>query len=421
MDKEQATRILSKELVKAKGQKFIVNNAYQKHLLEKAISLYEVEYEKPLSMRSYIGDVNNLSDNDLAQFIQGYKSKITDYCSGVGDANYVFTERLEDLSQTRSQYGTLYSYFIFTSTFSFFSLIGEKEAEDLKHLFYKDVSAEVVQAMDVLKIEHFIYDYQRYKNLDGSFLEKLDSLTMAKKFINYVPTARFDKDGEMPIERLKEKVGSISDINKHLKQLGLSSIISDRDYRKISLDGYIHKDSLFKAIDELKGVEHVDKIKNLKTVDEYYNDFFNFVFSLPYEDQNIEMNKFIIKCGPVSFDYAQIMLKEYSDGKYFQEYFDCLDAEKQKKVVGALKSVSKKNSGHNAFLWGKGFKDVDIDYMLLYKVDYAGFMDYFGGRTAEEKRVILKDVMDSDFVNEKVIAWLNDNYLDLIREVGFNG
>lgn len=427
MNKEQATRILSKELAKIKGQKFIVNSAYQKHLLEKAISAYEVEHEKPFSSQTYIQDVNKATSREIADFTKEYKARITTYCSEVKDANYIFTEHFENLSQTLRQAHSaylsdaLYSYLTFTNTFSFFALIGEKEAENLKSLFYKNVSPEVVQAMDVLEIKHFVDDYYNYKNLNVSFLEKLDSLTMAKKFINYMSIVRFDKDDETPTSRLNEHVGSILDINKHLKQLGLSSVVSDKEYRKTTLEGYIHKDNLLKVIDELKGVENIDRIKELKTIDEYYNGFFNFVFSLPYEDQNIEMNKFIIKRSPASFDYVQILVKEYSDGKYFQEYFDCLDAEKQKKVVESLKSVPKKNSDHNVFLWNKGFKDVDMDYMNLYKTDYTGFIEYFAGRTTDEKKVILKDIMDADFVNEKVTAWLNDNYLDMMREVGFNG
>ena len=91
-----------------------------------------------------------------------------------------------------------------------------------------------------------------------------------------------------------------------------------------------------------------------------------------------------------------------------------------RKIVDALKHVPH-NPAYDSFLWGKGFKDVDMDYLGLYKKDAEAFIEYFTGKSPEEKKILLEDVFDSDTVNEEVIAWLDENEPELIREVGLNG
>ena len=57
----------------------------------------------------------------------------------------------------------------------------------------------------------------------------------------------------------------------------------------------------------------------------------------------------------------------------------------------------------------------------LYKEEAEEFISYFKDRLSEEKKVILKDIMECDFINDKVTEWLNQNESDLIREASFNG
>jgi len=416
MDKEKATKILTKELVKLKDQKFITNAAYQKQILEKALFCYPVEYEEPLPMKCYVKDLNGLSGSDVDSFIKDYKKTIAYYCSKVEDANYVFLDHFENLSQTRSQYATLYSYLLCTDKFSFFALIGNQEAEFLIRNFYKNVSLEIVKAMDTLDIKHFVNDYKAYK--EHGFSERIEASKLAKKFVEYyINNARGDRDGEVSEDHIINNAGGIDFLNKSFKKLGIEAIISkikDRKSDLVKYPNYVHTDNLSRVANQL------DKILQTNGIQDSDN-FFNFIFTLPYEDQNIEANKSIFKNIPPNFDYAHFLVQEYSNGKYFEDYFDCLDAERQKKVVEHLKSVPVKNQTYNSFLWKKGFKDVDVDYMVMYKTDSESFIDYFAGRTTDEKRIILKDIMDSDFVNEKVTVWLNEGYLDLMREVGFNG
>lgn len=65
-------------------------------------------------------------------------------------------------------------------------------------------------------------------------------------------------------------------------------------------------------------------------------------------------------------------------------------------------------------------KQEKLDCLRMYKEDAEGFINYFNGKPAEGKKAILEDVMGYDFTNVKVAKWLNENYLDLVREVGLN-
>ncbi len=59
------------------------------------------------------------------------------------------------------------------------------------------------------------------------------------------------------------------------------------------------------------------------------------------------------------------------------------------------------------------------DIMQLYKTDSVGFLIYFSINDNCDKVRILRDIFESDFVNEEVIAWLEKNELDIMREASF--
>lgn len=64
-------------------------------------------------------------------------------------------------------------------------------------------------------------------------------------------------------------------------------------------------------------------------------------------------------------------------------------------------------------------KDKPVDYMRLYKEDSVRFLAYFSRNDIFDKIRILKDLFESDFVNEGVIAWLEKNESDIMREAAF--
>ena len=115
------------------------------------------------------------------------------------------------------------------------------------------------------------------------------------------------------------------------------------------------------------------------------------------------------------------MGKEYTEGKYFTEYFDCLCNEQQQKVVCCLKLLPEKNLANDSFLWSKGFKEVTLDYMDIYQNDADKFIDYFKSRAPGEKKTILKDIMGCDYNNKPIADWLDENELELMRKVSMDG
>lgn len=64
-------------------------------------------------------------------------------------------------------------------------------------------------------------------------------------------------------------------------------------------------------------------------------------------------------------------------------------------------------------------REKDADYMQIYKKDAVDFLAYFSRCTNCSKKKILKSLFESDFVNEEVIAWLEKNETDIMREASF--
>lgn len=58
--------------------------------------------------------------------------------------------------------------------------------------------------------------------------------------------------------------------------------------------------------------------------------------------------------------------------------------------------------------------------IVFYKENSDKFIQYFQGRSPENKKKILKQIFECDFTNEKVIEWLNKKESSLVREVGIS-
>lgn len=331
MDKEKATKLLVEQLVKANGQTFVTDTAYKKHLLEKAVAYYPIVSEKPFPFKFEIGflDTKNakVSQERLDKTITNYKEDMIKSCSKINNANYIFVENSQSYSMA-DNHGYTYTCLSLMEKLSFFALIGDKEVDDIKKMFYKDVNPEIVRAMNFLNIKHFINPYNSYIG-DPYFL-------------------RYSRSAE-----------------------GLES-------------------------------------------------FFEFVFTVPYENQNLSVNQEILRQYYYRVDFVEILTREYSDGRYFKEYFSCLDNSCKGMIVDNLKNVKERNPISDSFMWANGFKELKLDHLELYKNNTKGFTDYFNNRNVEERKTIVKDIMNCEVTNEEVIKWLNENHLDLIREVGFN-
>ncbi len=412
MDKKTAVRTLTKELGGKFGRQIVTEEVYKQQLVKNASHVYQLG--NPLLVdfmnERYSCDGISINGRDMLNLLDILLTKNSSFT----EANYIFLGNTpggeKAFTDTR-----------FTATA--YALVGQDEMHNLERNFYKNISSDTLFAMDTLGIKNFTRIYELYKDTKKSNFEA----KLIKEFIDCVSRLQYDSDGEIDKQHLAS-FGGVDKLNEYIRKLGVTARISTTDDRKSSIKSYpslIHNKNLSRVLGELqtkKDLEHIFFSEYLSGLDKnFLNEFFNFVFSLPYEDQNLKVNKDILRLHGGQVDYVNILVKEYVKGNYFQEYFDILNSNKQKQVVLTLNTISERNPSHDSFLWKKGFKDVDVDYMVLYKTDSESFIDYFAGRTTDEKRIILKDIMDSDFINDKVTVWLNDGYLDLMREVGFNG
>jgi len=331
MDEEKATKLLVERLVETHGQTFVTDTAHKKHLLEKAVSYYPVEYDKHFTLKFKIRFLNDstytVSASKLDELVKNYKEKLIERCSEVTAANYIFLENSHSFNISGQYSGT--SSMSLMGGLSFFALIGKKEAKDLQRMFYKNVDLNIVRAMNSLNIKHFSGIYSSYRKGDD--------------------IVRYYRPQQAP------------------------------------------------------------------------DAFLELIFTLPEEDQVLGTNQAILRRFSSYVDYIEILTREYSGGKHFQDYFKCLDSGYQKQIFNSLTNVKERNLINDSFLWENGFKEVRLDHIELYKDNASKFIEYFKNRSLEEKKMILKDIMGYESTNEEVVRWLNENCLDIIREVGLNG
>ncbi len=64
------------------------------------------------------------------------------------------------------------------------------------------------------------------------------------------------------------------------------------------------------------------------------------------------------------------------------------------------------------------FGKPDDDYLVLYEKNHKKFVKYFEQQSLDDKKKVIKELLEQDFVNEKIVEWLDKNYSGLIREVG---
>ncbi|MDP2908807.1 MAG: hypothetical protein Q8N77_03290 [Nanoarchaeota archaeon] len=375
MDKKEATLTLAKESRKKLGYKTVMEAEYKNILIKNASQVYPIA--NPITFWYEKGEVSDYLEEEA-----------------LTGANYIFLEKILT-EETRSRFAA-----------TPYAIIGEEEKKDLKRLFYKDVSPDVKSAMALLGIKNFIEVYQCYINSGVSSFEKalqdVEDVKFMKEFVDFCSSLEYNNCGGVHKKKF-ECFGGLKAINSRFRKTNLQARISTKKGRSplcmTFCPGDVHKNNLTKIIAELK-----EKIYPLEQPFEadILNDFYNFVFSIPYDDQNIDVNKAILKSSQDSLDYVRILEREYSQGRYFQDYLNCLDSQNRNCVLGKI-------------------KDWSTDHLRLYKEDTQGFINYFSAKELKEKKIILRSVMDSDFINEAVIDWLNEHETDLVREVGLNG
>lgn len=281
------------------------------------------------------------------------------------------------------------------------ALIGEVEEKVLKEIFYKNVPDKIVKAFEVLKLHHFIKQYESYSSL--SDISNLSSL--ASPFLyNYIPF-----ENGMVVEVGDIIQGKTSKNYYLVENINRDGAVVGRKFYDALLENSCEGDN-----HSVCPPEYIIPFR--KKFPE--SEFLNFIFNLPYEDQNIEVNKALLKNYAYNVDLCKVMLKEYSEGKYFKDYFPVLNEGYQKKVVENIIPLSNQDKFLNSWLFNQGF-DVEMDYLELYKKDTKGFINYFRKSNDHIQELIVSDLFSCDHVNDEVIGFLEKDYSHLLRDVSF--
>ncbi|MBM3199599.1 hypothetical protein FJZ53_01590 [Candidatus Woesearchaeota archaeon] len=415
MDEEKAVKTLAAVLAKHLGIQVVQDKMYKEKLIKN--SFYAVQFSEPFII-GYDQFYMKEPDSDGNKYRFGYsntdrtKKQYTNIHHTIQEAvdaeekykgaNYFFADNPVQ-EKDRGLHISITPY----------SIIGHKEARNLRHLFYKNVPPDIMSAIHTLGIMDYTDIYKAYySKWIRSILEGYHAYLKLESLSNKLDFERTDYP--IPQSRLEELIGmDVGEFNKQLEK-NIYRLVLYEPYSKG--ERYALEDRIGRTKNELKSCSSFSKWIP------FLPDFLNFVFTLPLEDQNVENNKKILGLfSSENVDYIGILSKEYSEGKNFQDYFNCLTTEQQEKLIDSLKTLPERKPLNDSFLWSKGFKNLSLDYLTLYKTKSEEFIDYFKTRTFDEKKAILKDIMDYEFTNEEVINWLNKNEQDLIREVGFNG
>jgi len=418
MDEEKAIKTLTSKIVDDFGSQIVRDESYKNKLIKNAE--YFCQFGNPFIIgfdkhRMSANKENNSVSHTAWVFVNSERTRKNDtqllvYASlekaidDEGDhksANYFFIDKPITNTPGFNENSRGMSFFVTPC-----SIIGKKEVNNLRNIFYKDVHPEVLSAMNVLGIDNYVELYELYSDNNTDFKTFLDNYFFYLK-INDAAHHLFNIKSRCPRDKFAEYFGcGIKDLNKDLMNRGFNKKLA-------SLDPDIYKRSVEEVIDYFKYNTPINKFEGI------LQGFLNFVFTIPYEDQSLDINEEILKSFK-SLDYMDVFLKEYSEGKYFEKYFSCLDKKRRKRVINSLKSVSR-NPILDSFLWKEGFRDLDVDYLELYKSNAEDFIKYYKEKDHEAQKIILSDIMDCGFINKDVVDWLNENEELHMREVGLNG
>ena len=388
MDKRTATLTLTEKLQQLGYVTIVYDDVIKSYFLEKAKSIVlDFGYSKSQIIDFKGTDIS--SEIDIVSTLSYFKTKCP-------KANYLFAKE-KMITQ-----GAVSCKNLITPA----AIIGEEEERILKKECYKDVLYDIHKALEVLNIPNFIEIYEIYLSLNDDDTEfkilsgQKDQLPIYRPFKN-----------EDTIE-----IGDIIQGTETEKYYLVKEIQND------GIKGSRFLDDQLKTLDQDNSDCPNKFIKPIyKSYHQKLSEFMKLVLTLPQEEQNININERILKSLRDSNTLTEILRNEYLKGKTFARYFNAVNEKAQKETIKSLKSIQNRNLDYDLFLWNKGFKEVNLDYMNIYKKDSQEFIKYFKSRKPDDKKTILKGIMNCDYTNEDVANWMNENEIELLREVSMDG
>lgn len=386
MNKETATLTLTEKLQQIGHVNIVTDSAIKSHVLENAKSKVLDITEQGLTPLAFNWiDINPVGFGVIYDLKQKYPQ-----------ANYFFTEGKKASSDSGLENALITPV----------SIIGQTEERILKRKCYKDVPYKIRRALEILEIPNFIKAYEIYLSLESGDIALEKFTCPAGESMIYKPF----KSGDIV------EIGDVIQGTESKKYYIVESINSN------GITGQRYTDAKLKILD---GNNAGCDSKFITPIYKYglkeFSEFQEFVFSLPSEEQNIIANQQILKTIKNKDTITDILYNEYCHGEQFQKYFDVLDENYQKHAFNTIKTIPKRNLPHDSFLWNKGFKEVTLDYLQLYKENADEFITYFKSKNPKEKKTIINDLLECDYTNNQVATWMDENEIELIRKVSMDG
>ncbi len=260
--------------------------------------------------------------------------------------------------------------------------IGKNEARILNETYYKNIPKNLEIAMKELGIKCYSTLYRIYMNgfpfWDGDLLKNLgfDIFQIVK--------TNFD-EGSCYVMRIYPKKGDHKFTFKHSQ-----------------IEEYIE--------DNKRGIHFEKKDK----------DFCTFVFKLPKKEQNVEVNRIWISTNSIPLDevFHYLYYNKPEDFKFY--WNEIRDSKVKKDLVSYIDTFKNRNLELDCFLLKIGF-DVKTEWLDLYKSKNKEaakfFIVYFIKASIEERKHILKVLINERDKNEEIDKYLSENHSQLIKEV----
>lgn len=260
MDKRTATLTLTEKLVNLGYISLVVDPAVKSYLLNNAKSVV-LALKKGRIRTVHLGELHYSRFKETLVPKGSLPSELGDF----PEANYFFAE-----GGNSSDYGHYLKNPLVTPV----ALIGEAEERVLKESFYKGAEDKVAKAFEVLNLPNFIGQYNFYCSWSGE-----------------LPLPLQLKKGYRPfMEGEKVELGDIIRGTNSGNYYLVDEIRAD----KKGVKDYIGYTFINEALTNMAGTERKEcsdcnAIPVKKGILDA--DFLKFVFSLPYEEQNINANK----------------------------------------------------------------------------------------------------------------------------------
>lgn len=285
------------------------------------------------------------------------------------------------------------------------NIITPVEEKILRKIFYKNVPLRIQEAFKEIGIESFEGIYKLYS---GSSEEKEELI----KKISAIERAEVGDTLKYPSDFYGKEVYLVPSIIEPSKRMNNGLFMIGKRYEDKTLK---------RELSYLDGGHlNPEEIKIVKKRFPY-EEFIEFIFNLPKEEQNLELNKELIKNTSEIIDFSDILMNKYWNRDNFIEHYDLTNNLNKKRIIEMINSIpiNYQMQDLNMKLFGQGEK-VYVDFLEAYEKSPNNFIKLFEGAKKQEKKDMLKILFElpTEKLNPNLSKWLSENYSEIVEEIG---